>query len=360
MRRFIELAVGLFLGLNFVASSASAQWWYPMGYGAYGMSRWGADPAAGYMAGLGSYARGQGVYELDKAKADAINADTMIKWNKALRARQRALREEKRKEAIKQEADRERRAEQLNLTDGTTLNNLLYQILDADPTAARSARVRTPLSPSAFREIPFEWDSEAITLCIDQLTATAELPGPLGGPKYADERTELRASVERAIEEDAKGSVMPATSKRINDAVANYRSKFLKTESDFVLGYQDALDYFAALASLTRLLNDPSMKAFLAKLDDGEERTVGDLVAFMNLHNLRFGAATSDRQIEIYTRLVRALETIRDQALTATVTPPAPDRTGAGLRSAAKQTFKPMGWDQLEAHRKSLQGTGRD
>jgi len=353
MRHFLTVVIGLSLGLNLAASSASAQWMYPMGYGGYGMSQWGADPGAGYMAGLGSFARGQGVYELDKAKADAINVDTMVKWNKALRARQLALREDKRREAIKRDADREARAEQLNLRDGTTLNNLLYQILDADPAAAKSGRANAPLGPSAIREIPFEWDSEAVTLCIDQLTATAELPGPLGDPKFADERNALHSSVERAIEEDAKGSVSPATSKRINEAVASYRSKFLKTTSDFVLGYQDALDYFTTLASLTRLLNDPSMKEFLAKLNDGEERTVGDLVAFMNSHNLRFGAATSDRQIEIYTRLVPALTAIRDLALTEKVTPSTADRTGDGLKSAAKQAFKRMGWDQLEAHRKS-------
>ena len=76
----------------------------------------------------------------------------------------------------------------------------------------------------------------------------------------------------------------------------------MNNAADFEPGYQDALDYFTTLASLTRLLNDPSMKTFLAKLDDGKERTVGDLVAFMNVHNLRFGPATSDRQVEVYTR----------------------------------------------------------
>ena len=134
------------------------------------MSQWGADPAAGYMAGLGSYARGQGVYQLDKAKADAINVDTMIKWNKALRARQAALREENRKKAIKQEAEREVRVERVELRDGTTLNNLLLQIFDADPAVVKSGRAKAPISPSAIREIPFEWDSEAITACIDQMT----------------------------------------------------------------------------------------------------------------------------------------------------------------------------------------------
>ena len=85
MRRLLTIVFGLLLGLNLQASPAGAQWRYPGGYGGYGMSQWGADPASGYMAGLGSYARGQGVYEQEKAKADSINVDTMIKWNKALR-----------------------------------------------------------------------------------------------------------------------------------------------------------------------------------------------------------------------------------------------------------------------------------
>ena len=91
MRRCLTFVIVVPVGLTVLASSASAQWMYPRGFGGYGMSQWGADPAAGYMAGLGSYARGQGVYQEQKAKADAINVDTMIKWNKALRARQQVL-----------------------------------------------------------------------------------------------------------------------------------------------------------------------------------------------------------------------------------------------------------------------------
>jgi hypothetical protein len=313
------------------------------------MSRWGADPAAGYMAGLGSYARGQGTYQLEKAKADAINVDTMIKWNKALRARQAALREEKRKEAIKREAEREVRVEQMELRDGTTLNNLLFQILDADPGVVKSGRAKTPISPSAIREIPFEWDSEAITICLDQLTGTESLPPPLMRPRYIDERNALHSATELALKEDAKGTVSVATQKQITEAVTNFRSKFIKASAE-ILPDQDALDYFTTMASLTRLLNDPSMKAFLGQLGDGEERTVGDLVAFMHAYNLRFGAATSDRQIEIYTRLVPALTAIRDERKAETITPSTLDRTGEGLKSAAKQAFKSMTWDQLEAH----------
>ena len=352
MRRVLMILFGTMLGLNSLATRANAQWMYPGGYGGYGMSRWGADPAAGYMAGLGSYARGQGVYELEKAKADAINADTMIKWNKALRARQVALQAEKKRDEAKQEVEREARVERMRLIDGTTLNRLLAQIFDADPGVSKSVHATTPISVAAVREIPFEWNSEAITICLEQMLGEDSLPPLLMQAKYADERDALHKAVGAALKEDEKGSVSPATSKAINEAVAKFRAKFLKNSSDFELGYEDALDYFTTMASLTRLLNDPSMKAFLAQLDEKKERTVGELVAFMNAFNLRFGGATSERQIDIYTRLVPALAAIRDAAGENSVAT-APDQSGEGLRSAARKVFKPMSWDQLESHRRS-------
>ena len=353
MHRFASVAIGLPLFLYLLATDASAQWGYPRGYGGYGMSQWGADPAAGYMAGLGSYARGQGVYQVQKAKADSINVDTMLKWNRALRARQAVLREEKRKKAIQEDAARRARVKEMDLKEGTTLNNLLYEILDSDPAAVKSGRALTALSPGAIREIPFEWDSEAVTTCIDQMTGKESLPSLLMDPQYVDDRNALHAAVAPALDEDAKGTVSLATTKRINEAVASFRSKFMKNSADFDPGNQDCLEYFTTMASLTRLLNDPSMKAFLEKLDENKERTVGQLIGFMNSHNLRFGAATSDRQIEIYARLVPILTAIRDNVKDDTVPPSPPDRSGAGLRSAAKQAFKPMTWSELEAHSRS-------
>ncbi len=350
MFRVPKFWFGLALGLLLASEQADAQMWYPRGYRGYGMSQWGANPQAGYMAGLGAYARGQGVYVLEKAKADAINLDTMLKWNKALRARQRALREEQQKEAAARQAEVEARVEQRELIDGTTLNTLLLQILDSDPGVAKTARSTAALSPAAIREIPFEWDSEALTLCVDQMTGTDSLPPTLMRPIYDDERKALRTAVERALKEDAKGSVTPETRKQIVDAVAKFRAKFVKDTPDFDTDYQESLDYFTTLASLSRLLNDASFKAFLGQLDDGRERTVGDLIAFMNTFNLRFGRATSERQMDIYRRLAPALKTIRDQAVTASAAPQAPDRTGKGLSTAAKAAFKGMSWDELEAH----------
>lgn len=134
------------------------------------------------------------------------------------------------------------------------------------------------------------------------------------------------------------------------DAIANFRANFMKNSSDFQPSYQEAQDYFTTLASLSRMLHDPSMKKFLSLLEDGQERSVGGLIVFMNAFNLRFGAATSERQVQIDSRLAPALATIRDDVNKDRGTGATPDRSGWGLLAAAKEAFQWMSWDQLDAN----------
>lgn len=353
MRRTPTIAFGLLLVLS-AASVADAQYgYYPRGYNRYGWGGWGANPQSGYMAGLGAYARGAGVYAVDQAKANSINADTMIKWNKALRARQKALRVEQQKDDARKEADRERKVAERRVEDGSTLNDLLLQVLDFDPSAVKSAGSKVRLSAAAIREIPFEWDSEAITICLDQMTAQGSLPDVLMDPIYTENRDALRSAVSAALKEDAKGTVSDATRKRINDAIAGFRAKYKQNGLGFDEVVSPAQDYFNTMASLVPMLNDPGMRKILAQLEDSKGATVGDLIAFMNAYNLRFGAATSERQIQMYRDLLPILTNLRDSINTDGATPTPPDRSGDNLKSAAKGAFKGMDWDQIEAHRRN-------
>jgi hypothetical protein len=77
MRRLI-FASFVVLGSLGLETAAEAQWAYPGNYGRYGYSPYGMDPGAGYMAGLGAYARGRGAYLVDEANARSINTDTML------------------------------------------------------------------------------------------------------------------------------------------------------------------------------------------------------------------------------------------------------------------------------------------
>jgi hypothetical protein len=369
MRYVLRIGGILVLGLTLMPQIAAAGWYYPRGYGGYGWGGWGmgpapVDPAAGYMAGLGAFARGQGVYEVEDAKARAINLQTMTQWNQQLRARQKELQEQKQQEEAQRRAERDARVEQRELIDGTTLNNLLMQILDFDPTAMRSTQARAPIGASAVREIPFEWNTEAITICLDQLTARDALPEALNDPAFRSERDALSKAVDAALAEDAKSDVTPATMKRLTSAVAAFRARFVQRVPRDDPDHDDGADYFATMASLARLLHDPSMKKVLAELESERDTTVGKLIGFMQAYNLRFGPATTARQLQIYQTLVGLLKQVTSDLSTAPATapepapaaippPPAPGVAGGNgkpLQNAAKQAFGKMDWPQLEAH----------
>lgn len=358
MSHMSRIARVMVLGMALVPHDALAQRFYPGGYGGYGWGGWGgggsaSDPAAGYMAGLGSFARGRGVYEVEDAKARAINLDTMIKWNKALRTRQQQLQQEEQEQDARRRAERDARVTRLELEDGTTLNNLLMQILDFDPAASKSSRARGTIGGDAIRDIPFESNSEAVTICLDQMTGRDAMPEALGGDEFAADRDAVSRAVDAALEEDARGDVSPEAIQRVNNAVARLRAKFVKAVPKGDPDHDDAEAYFTTMAGLSRLLNDPSMKKVLAQLDADREISVGDLIGFMQAYNLRFGPAMTARQVQIYRTLVTLLQGVHGELGASTPAPSSPeiaDKDGKGLQSAAREAFKGMSWPQLEAH----------
>jgi hypothetical protein len=351
MPRSVRVVCVLSVGLALLGQEARAQgMYYPRGYGGYGWGGWGADPASGYMAGLGAFARGRGVYEVEDAKAQAINLQTMIKWNQALRARQKQLDQDKRKADAQRLEEQKERVAQLNLADGTTLNDLLSQIQDLDPAAARSSRAKATLGASAVREIPFEWNTEAVSLCLDQMLGRDALPDTLMDPRFDDERKALGQAVKAAIEEDTRGDVSPRAAKRVSDAIAAFRAKFVKLVPDSFSGYGECEDYFSTLASLTRMLHDPGMRKALAELEKERDVTVGRLIAFMQSYNLRFGPATTERQVRIYQALADRLGQVARDVNTPPPPGPAPAQNANALPAAAREAFKGIGWDQLDAH----------
>lgn len=352
MRRHHLLVLGVILAVVGISPGVRAQgYYYPGGYGGYGWGGWGADPASGYMAGLGSFARGQGVYQVEAAKARAINLETTLKWNKALRQRQKELAAEQAKRDAAEEVQREARVARALLENGTTLNSLLSQIQDFDPVASKSARSKASLGASAIREIPFQWNTEAITLCLDQMLGKGALPDPLMDSRFDSQRIALGSAVQAAIKEDAKGDVSPNTSKRLADAVSAFHDSFVKAVPDTFSSFPECDEYLTTLGSLTRLLHDPSMKKALVELDEEKPVTIGDLLVFMTTYNLRFGPASNDRQVRIYevlaARLAEVLDAVNDSPAPPDAVVP---KDAKALPAAAREAFKGVGWQQLEAH----------
>lgn len=356
MRRGLGLAIGMTV-LAAVAGEARAQWGYPGGYGRYGWGGWGGtianDPAAGYMAGLGQYARGQGAYEVQKAQADSINVDTMLKWNKALRERQRELRKEQLAADARKTA-RDRILERAEMIEnGTSLNVLLDQILEFSAGSAKAYASQTPLSPAVIRDIPFESQSEAITVSLDQLTTAEAWPDELKADRLREKRQAVEAAADAAVAEDAKGDVSRKATERLNKAVAALRAEYVKSANNDTVEYAEADAYLKTLAGLSGLLHNPHFREIVAQLENYKGGDVGDLIAFMHAFNLRFGPAATDRQKEMYRRLYPMLlavlnetggspENFKDNT----------DPTGKPLHNAARDAFKNMEWKNLDPQAK--------
>ncbi len=154
-RSGLFLKFGLAVAIMMAASSPGlAQWAYPRRFGGYGWNRWGADPGAGYMAASGAYARGQGAYDVELAKAQSIERDSLIKWNKALMAQRRVLDAKKSQKDAQDQAEARVEIATNNLHNGSTLNDLLERILETDPTVTRVAVAKAPVTPELIPRDP--------------------------------------------------------------------------------------------------------------------------------------------------------------------------------------------------------------
>ena len=77
----MRLAVGLILLSSIAGRDARAQWGWE--FGGWGWGGWGgvATPESAELHAAGIFAMGAGIYNLNTAKANRINAQTAIKWN---------------------------------------------------------------------------------------------------------------------------------------------------------------------------------------------------------------------------------------------------------------------------------------
>jgi hypothetical protein len=359
-------AVGVLL---LMAGEAGAQ--YPGGYGGYGWGGWGSTPQGDMARGLGAFAYGAGQRNVANAQANAINTDTVMRWNQANWATQHAinisygLRRQRRRETIDaaQAAiyDRMRNhPEQHDIENGDALNVALDELLNPKVYGSVIRTVRVPLPGSTIRTIPFEHASEAVTICLDELSAKEGWPPALREEVFAPYRQALQEAIQAALLEDEKGDLMPKTIQKVADAVENLRVKFEATVPQSSADYIPAANHIKALAGTARMLHSPQVEQILAGLEKYPGTTVGDLLAFMHIYNLRFAPAKTPQQREIYEQLFLVLDKLRDDATegpaggAAKATQNALAQAGTALTgaensisSAAKRFFHAMGWQSL-------------
>ncbi len=310
MNRTLRFAI-VMMAVVSAAGEARAQY----GYGGYGWGRWGGStPGSSMVRGLGMFGMGAGMYNERTAMARSMNASTSMRWNnyvyqaQAGAARTYAARiKAKQARVINDVAgiqDRLRNhPNQLDITDGDALNVLLEVLLNPATADRALQTIKTPLRPEAIRDIPFEYASECMTVCLNRMTMEGQWPLALRADVFRPEREGLRKATATALEEDKEGNLDPDTIQAVQTAIDKLRHKFESVVPQNSPDYIDSRDTIQAMNGLTKMFYSPDMEKIIAQLEDYQGTNLGDLLGFMQAFNLRFAPANSYRQRQIYLKI---------------------------------------------------------
>jgi hypothetical protein len=320
MLRGFRRVLGIAIVLTLAAGESRAQ--YYEGYGAYGWGGWGGGTVQGSIArGLGFYNMEAGAYNEETARANAINADTVERWNEYMfLAQQEANRREylRRERLVRRDAksgdalyQRVRdHPEERDIDNGDALNAILIQLTDPKIHSTALRFIKDPVSGKAIRQIPFVNASEAVTINLRQLTGEGGWPPALQGETFAPERQAYQDAIARAVKEDEQGQLSAQTIQEVNLAASRLRAKLEANKPADKAQYVEAVNHIKALLGMSRMLEKPQVDKILAELDSVKETTLGSLLGFMHTYNLRFAPANTPEQVAVY----RSLYPIMDQA----------------------------------------------
>jgi hypothetical protein len=353
-----------------------AQYGYPGGYGGYGWGGWGSTAQGSIARGLGMFNIGRGQYNYDTAVARSINQDTSMRWNQYVflsqqeaqkryndRRQARMARQNSEFNAI--QARLRNNPETHDIEDGDALNALVEELTNPARGSLSLSSITNPLRPELIQDIPFEVATEGMTVCLHAMTETDQWPLALRVDAFKSERDELRNSIIEALEEDKKGTLVPATVERVSKAIKAIGDKFFATVPKTDPDYVPALTMIKSMAGITKMLYSPKIEEVIAELEDYQGTTVGDLLSFMQAFNLRFGPANSYRQKRIYAKLYPMLrDVLNGYTGPAAGTDPAKPGGAAskgfvagaedlggkavsGMKAAAGDLFKDMDWKYL-------------
>jgi len=300
---------------------ARAQW----GFDGWGWMGWGGEtPEGAALRGAGQFAMGAGIYNLASAKANAIDADTAMRFNDyvaqvtresamihAARVDQRIARNRSLYDA-RQKQLRDN-PERHDIDNGDALNAAVADLSDPRIGSSALRAAKAPLPASLIAEIPFLNGAERVTLMLDHLRESTKWSDVFEGERFSADQKKFEDLVARMRSEAYDGDLSPRILGEARSFLTDLRAK-LDAQPLKDPGHQkEAMRFLTACTSMVGLLEKPNIRPALLELGKIQNTMIGNLLGFMNAYNLRFGPATTPRQRENYSRLFEILDQTRDQ-----------------------------------------------
>lgn len=311
----VAAAVAVWLGVG--TGETSAQ--FGRGTGA------GSTVQGDILRGEGIAAWGFGQYNLATAMATSINVDTSIRWNQYVYL---SIQEDLHNKAIHRQAHFERNdanyrknlnriretPDQTDLRSGDALNSVLAQLLDPRISPSNYRRAVVQLSGDTIRKIPFHYAQRGATFSMERLIGKREWPLRLRDKEFSADRRDYEQSIDRAIERDIEGKLASEDVRAVRKAVESLEVRVEQViKQSETKDYVDARNFLRRLAEYPRMLNERAIERVIAEIDTYPGTSVGDLIGFMQKHNLRFGVADSPTENSLYAGLFTNLVEQREQ-----------------------------------------------
>lgn len=348
--------------LGTTAHAQYARYTYPRGYADWGWGGWGMGAGVGtaqgdFARGLGAFAQGVGEANVSNAQAAAVNANTIKRWNDYMYQSQQEANRRYQDKLAKDKRNNVKSREQIykrlrdnptssDITRGDALNVALDEINDPK-TLSMTLRAATDTVPGTLiRDIPFQAASEAITTSVNQVVGGGP-PAALKTEVFKAEADELKKiAAELRKQNEEQGRHDPATLERARVQLKLLWDKVEKTYKRNTPARRDSERWIKAAFGLTRLLETPAVDVLLAGVEKRPDTTLRDLLGFMNAFNFRFGAASTDRQREVYATLYPLLVKLREKSAKDRVD--VPGETPPASTDEPGEFFEGMDVKQLE------------
>jgi hypothetical protein len=307
-------------------SLTSAPTVHAQGWGWEGWGGWTSTPEGALAQGMGHYYQGAGIFNERTAIANSIDADTVMRWNdylhhandEALRRYVARRRENSRNIRAQNDAINTRIRDNPTVRDiemGDALNAAVNQLTDPRVSSAALRLANAPIDASVIQEIAFRNAAEAVVIVLSQIRTVTKWPAALEAPRFAREKQAFEVIVDQAIKEDEAGEVSADTLKSAHNLVNGLRAKLAAEPLEGVKAREDASKFLKTLAGLIRLLERADTADAFNQLRTIQSTTLGNLIAFMEIYNLRFGAATTPRQRAVYRDLFAKIDIVRDRVV---------------------------------------------
>ncbi len=194
-----------------------------------------------------------------------------------------------------------------DVENGDALNAALDQLSDPRISSSSLKIATAPIDAKVIKDIPFRNASEAVTIVLSQVKAAHKWPAALNGDRFVDEKKLFEEIAEKARKEDEEGEISADTLKKAHDLVNSLQSEARSNQPlDSVKEQSGSVPVRQDLGRPGSDAREARHQAALDQLRMVKTTTLGNLIAFMHVYNLRFGAATTPHQKFIYDQLYPA------------------------------------------------------